>query len=246
MVTFNINLRRGRPADERSRDMPTLLRLDASANTSSSLTRALADRFVDEWRTLRPQDRLIARDVGVSPPPALSQAFLAAAFEKGERSEEQKAALTLSDELIGELEAADLIIIATPMYNYGMPAALKAWFDQVIRINKTFSFDLARGDQPLEPIMNGKMLAVLTSSGEFGFAPGELNESAGHLVPHIRTCAKYLGAAHIRHVGIEYQEFGDERHRASKEAAFAAIPGLVAELSSRLLGYGRAEPAFAS
>ena len=85
--------------------MPTLLRLDASANTSSSLTRALADRFVCEWRALRPDDRLIRRDVGATPPPALSQAFLAAAFEKGERSTEQKAVLKLSDELIGELEA---------------------------------------------------------------------------------------------------------------------------------------------
>ena len=226
--------------------MPTLLRLDASANTSSSLTRALADRFVDEWSALRPQDRLIVRDVGVAPPPALSEAFLAAAFEKGERSGAQKSVLKLSDELIGELEAADIIIIATPMYNYGMPAALKAWFDQVIRINKTFSFDLARGDQPLEPIMNGKMLAVLTSSGEFGFAPGELNESAGHLVPHIRTCAKYLGADYIHHIGIEYQEFGDERHRASKEAAFAAVSDLVAELSSCVSERGRAEPALAS
>ncbi|PQA88784.1 FMN-dependent NADH-azoreductase [Hyphococcus luteus] len=226
--------------------MPTLLRLDASANTSSSLTRALADRFVDEWRALRPDDRLIRRDVGATPPPALSEAFLAAAFEKGERSADQHAVLKLSDELIGELEAADVIVIATPMYNYGMPAALKAWFDQVIRINKTFSFDLARGDRPLEPILNGKTLAVLTSSGEFGFAPGGLNESAGHLVPHIRTCAKYLGADHIRHVGIEYQEFGDARHRASKEAAFAAIPDLVAELSSRAPDDDRAEPAFAS
>lgn len=226
--------------------MPTLLRLDASANTSSSLTRALADRFVCEWRALRPDDRLIRRDVGARPPPALSQAFLAAAFEKGERSTEQKAVLKLSDELIGELEAADVIVIATPMYNYGMPAALKAWFDQVIRINKTFSFDLARGDRPLEPILNGKMLAVLTSSGEFGFTPGGFNESAGHLVPHIRTCAKYLGADHIRHVGIEYQEFGDERHRASKVAAFAAIPELVAEFSSRVPDYARAEPARAS
>ncbi len=223
--------------------MPKLLRLDASANTSTSLTRALADRFVNEWRALRPQDGLIARDVGAAPPPALSQDFLAAAFEKGERSAQQKAVLKLSDELIGELEAADVIIIATPMYNYGMPAALKAWFDQVIRINKTFSFDLARGDRPLEPILSGKMLAVLTSSGEFGFAPGGFNESASHLMPHIRTCAKYLGADHIRHVGIEYQEFGDERHRASKEAAFAAIPELVAELSSRMPDDARAEPA---
>jgi len=64
--------------------------------------------------------------------------------------------VALSDILIGELVQSEIIVITTPMYNYGMPASLKAWFDQVIRINKTFSFDLARGDKPIEPIQNGK------------------------------------------------------------------------------------------
>ena len=58
------------------------------------------------------------------------------------------------------------------MHNYGMPSALKSWFDKVIRIEKTFTFDLARGDFPLEPIMGGKTLVVLSSRGEFGFGPG--------------------------------------------------------------------------
>jgi len=51
---------------------------------------------------------------------------------------------------------SDVIIIATPMYNYGMPAALKAWFDQVIRVNETLSLDLVRGDWPLKPVLSGK------------------------------------------------------------------------------------------
>ena len=57
-----------------------------------------------------------------------------------------------------------------------MPAALKAWFDQVVRIDKTFTFDLTRGDAPLEPILVGKTLILLTSWGEFGFAAGGPNE----------------------------------------------------------------------
>jgi len=77
--------------------------------------------------------------------------------------------VTLSDILTGELVQSEIIVITTPMYNYGMPASLKAWFDQVIRINKTFSFDLARGDQPIEPIQSGKTLVILSASGEGGF-----------------------------------------------------------------------------
>ena len=79
------------------------------------------------------------------------------------------------------------------MYNYGMPAALKSWFDNIIRIGKTFTFDLARGDYPLEPIMTGKTLVILSSRGEFGFEPGGVREGMNHLETHIRTCAPTLG-----------------------------------------------------
>lgn len=210
--------------------MATILRIDSSARTSRSLTRQLADTFVAHWRVRSPDSEVLTRDVGKSPPPAVSEAWIAAAFAGTERTAEQRALLALSDELIGEIEASNLILIAAPMYNYGMPSSLKAWFDQVVRIDRTFSFDLSRGDRPLEPILNGKALVVFTSSGEFGFEAGGINEGTGHLLPHIRTCAKYLGATVIEHVGIEFQEFGDARHEASRVAAFSAIPDLVGRL----------------
>ena len=117
------------------------------------------------------------------------------------------------------------------MYNYGMPAALKAWFDQVVRIGKTFTFDLARGDRPLEPMFSGKTLVLLTSWGEFGFGSGELNQGRDSLTPHVRTASRYLGVDEFHHIGIEYQEFGDRRFETSREAAFAAIEPLVESLS---------------
>lgn len=105
------------------------------------------------------------------------------------------------------------------MYNYGMPAQLKAWFDQIIRINKTFDFDLARGDRPLAPIFSGKSLLIITSSGEFGFEKGGINEASSHLVPHLRTLSKYLGATDIYEITSEYQEFADQRHERSLQMA---------------------------
>ena len=211
----------------------TLLRVDASARSTRSVTRELGDRFVEEWRSCRPGDRVIVRDVGTAPPPAVSEEWIAAAFAE-ERTDQQRQALALSDELIDEVEQADLIVLATPMYNYGMPAALKAWFDQVIRIGRTFSFDLARGDHPLEPTLSGKELVVLSSVGEFGFGPGGVNESAGHLIPHIKTASKYLGVAdRVRSIEVEYQEFKDERHAASRAAATREISKLVLELAGQ-------------
>ena len=211
--------------------MTTLLRIDASARRARSLTRGLANLFQTQWRERRPSDRFLHRDLAETPPPFVTEAWIAAAFAKGERTREQAAILALSDELIAEVEAADILVMAAPMYNYGMPAALKAWFDQVIRVDRTFTFDLSRGDRPLEPILSDKILVILMSSGEFGFGPGEINEGAGHLVPHIRTAAFYLGVGdRIHHVGVEYQEFGDERHHASIDAAKRDVASLAARL----------------
>lgn len=224
--------------------MTTILKLQASARTTGSLSRKLSDAFVDAWRSAESDVAVIHRDLGRSPPPAVSEPWIAAAFTPDEeRNDKQRKLLALSDELIGELARAHIVVIGTPMYNYGMPAALKAWFDQVIRINKTFTFDLARGDQPLEPILCGKPLVLLTSCGEFGFEPGGPNEGAGHLVPHIKTASKYLGADHVSHVGVEFQEFGDARHETSKEKAFRDLAALVPALQSRLAtaGEGGAE-----
>ena len=212
--------------------MTTLLRLDASARTTRSLSRRLADAFVDTWRARWPQSEVLARDIGINPPLFVTEDWIAAAFAAPEqRTDAQRALLAPSDAMIDEVRWADIVVMATPMYNYGMPASLKAWFDQVIRIGETFTFDLARGDRPLAPIFSGKQLVILTSSGEFGFEPGGFNAAAGHLVPHIRTASHYLGVEAVHHIGIEYQEFRDHRHAASVDAAHAAIPGLIDAMS---------------
>ena len=200
--------------------MTTLLHIDASARGPRSLSRRLSEHFVSTWITHRSSDTVIVRDVGRHPPPITTEFWIGSVFtSEEERTDEQRAAIKDSDELIAELAAADLIVLGTPMYNYGMPAALKAWFDNVIRIGKTFTFDLARGDYPLEPIMTGKTLVILSARGEFGFEPGGVREDMNHLETHIRTCARYLGVEQTHLIAIDYQEFGDERHkRSTKEA----------------------------
>ena len=128
--------------------------------------------------------------------------------------------LAWSDAALAELEAADLVVVGAPMYNYGLPSSLKAWLDQVIRIGRSFSFDLARGDWPIEPIMRGKRMVVLSARGEFGF-DGGVRAAWNHFDPHLATCARYLGVDPdtIHGVAVEYQEFGDARHDRSRAEA---------------------------
>lgn len=219
--------------------MATLLQIDASVRENcnptpayNSISKSIAATFVEQWQAINTEGKIIHRDVGTNPPDFINQDWIAAAFTPNDKkTDAQKALLSLSDTLISELERADIIVMSSPMYNYGMPAALKAWFDQVIRIHRTFSFDLARGDFPLEPIMSGKTLVLITSSGEFGFGIGEIRQKMNHLGPHIQTLSHYLGVETFHEINAEYQEFNDQRHITSVSNAHKAAKELAQELS---------------
>jgi len=212
--------------------MTTLLHIDASAQTDLSISRQLSAAFVSTWLEQNPNDTVIRRDLSKTPPGFVTQEWIAACFTpEADRTPEMHEALVESDELIAELEAADIVVLGTPMYNYGMPAVLKAWVDRVIRIGKTFSFDRARGDYPLEPIFSGKTLVALTSKGEFGFSSGGIREHMNHLDGHIESVTHYLGLSERHFVNSEYQEFADERHKQSRSKAEADTIALAKQLA---------------
>lgn len=179
---------------------------------------------------------MIRRDLAIDAPPHLTEAWIAAAFTPVDaRDAAMRSTLAWSDAALAKIEAADILVLGVPMHNYGMPALLKGWIDQVVRIGRTFSFDLARGDRPLEPILSGKHLVVLSARGEFGFAPGGERHGDNHLDPHIATCARYLGVGGnaIDTIAVEYQEFGDERHQRSLAGAIARAEALAVQLARR-------------
>lgn len=215
--------------------MPTLLRIDASAQLEErSLTRHLTGLFTQNFLAQAPDTKVITRDVGLNPIPAIDHKFIHAAFTPLEEREPwMSERLALSDELVDEVIAADIVVLGAPMYNYGMPTALKGWIDHIARIGRTFSFDLARGDTPIEPILSGKRLVVLSSRGEFGFAPGGVRAHLNALDPALAACAHYFGVAQadIDTIAIEYQEFKDARHEASVEAAETRTRALAAKLA---------------
>jgi FMN-dependent NADH-azoreductase len=203
--------------------MTTLLRVDASARIDRSITRQMADRFIDGWRSGEPDVRIVQRDVGRHPPSVVSESWIRAeSTPVEERTPEMVQALAESMALIDEVRRADVLVLAAPLYNYGLPASLKAWIDQIVRPGQTFSFDLQRGDFPIQSTLSGKSLVVLSSRGEFGFEPGGIRDGWNHLSPHLRTVAtRLLGIAadDIHEIASEYQEFGDERHDRSREQA---------------------------
>ena len=120
--------------------MSTVLVLNSSASGTASVSRQLVARAVAELRVQDPDLRVVARDLGTDPIPHLTLESATALRGADPVNQEQAAAQALSNQLISELKAADVIVIGAPMYNFGIPSTLKAWFDYVLRAGLTFRY----------------------------------------------------------------------------------------------------------
>ena len=139
--------------------MTKLLVVETSPRGNHSISRNMTRRFVAEWRAAHPGGEVVERDLMQTELPFVTAPWLQAYFTPAEQhSPEMKKALRLSNELVGEILAADHIVIATPVYNYNVPAALKAWIDHIVRKGLTLGFDGAG-------LVTGKTATVLLASG---------------------------------------------------------------------------------
>ncbi len=188
---------------------------------------------MDCWRGLRPADTSTYRDVGLLPPAPVSGDWIASAFTQPERRDAAMCAhLAESDVLTAEIIAADLIVIGAPMYNFGIPAPLKAWIDNIVRVGVTFGFDRARQGEPYWPMLpSGKRMIILTARGDYGYGPGERLADINLVEAGLRIPMAYIGLTDTETIAVEYDEFADERLAASLLAAETTIDQLVDRLA---------------
>lgn len=193
--------------------MSTALVITSSALGEASVSNQLVEETVSRLRSQDPALRVIARDLGHDPVPHLT-IDSATALRGGEpRNEAQAAARTLSDGLIAELMAADLIIIGAPMYNFGMPSTLKAWFDYILRAGITFRYS----ETGPEGLLKGKRALVIESRGGFySEGPAQMMDSQE---PHIRTLLGFMGISDVTFLRAEKLAFGPDM----REQAIAAV-----------------------
>jgi len=139
--------------------MTNLLMIEASPRGNSSVSRHMAVEYIDEWQRANPNGKVIQRDLTNTPLKFTDAPWLTAYFTPPDKqSAEMKDALKLSDELVEELLGADVIVIGTPVYNYNVPAVLKAWFDHIVRKGMTLGFSG-------EGLLKDKRCTVLLASG---------------------------------------------------------------------------------
>ena len=187
----------------------SILLISSSPNLEGSASRALAQTLAD---SLAGDAHIVVRDLGANPPPHLDQETIGAFYTpEAERTAEQNRKLALSDELIDELFAADAIVIAAPMHNFGITSSLKAWIDQVARVGRTFE---PTGQGPKGLVTDRPVYVVTTRGGVYG--PGTPFNHLDHLEPYLRRALNFIGLENISFIYAEGTTKGDDGIKAAQ------------------------------
>lgn len=178
-----------------------LLLLNASARHDRSVTRTLGDRLARAWLDSHPGGEIVRRDVGLEPPSAIDQAWIAAAYARNP-GPEARVSLAESETLIDEIDAADAIVIGTPLYNFGMPATLKLWIEQIIRVDRTFRIETGPEGESYLPVLRPKPVFVVVSAGNPAFLNDGPLAALNFLRSHLGAILEFLGFTDVTFIEL--------------------------------------------
>lgn len=197
--------------------MNRILAIHASPRAERSHSRRLAESFLAALT----QSGVTRREVGRADLPHVGEAFISAAFhpEPEHRPLTMQADLALSDQLVDELLAHDLLVISTPMYNFSVPSGLKAWVDQIVRLGRTFALHAHDGEAQYEPLLKGRKALIITSRGGAGMGPGGELEWMNHADAWLRVALGFLGIEDVKVIAAEGEEGNPEAFKASYQQA---------------------------
>lgn len=194
-----------------------ILQINSSVRGAASESSRVASQIAAKFAAANAGASVTVRDLGANPHPVLDEATLGALFTPLEqRTAAQSARVALDDALIAEVQAADVVVIGAPMYNFGMPIQLKAWFDAIARAGVTFRYT-ASGP---EGLLTGKKVFVATARG--GIYPADADPQ----VPHIRMLLNFLGMTDNQFIYSSGLAMGPEaaaKGQADADAAVAAL-----------------------
>jgi FMN-dependent NADH-azoreductase len=200
--------------------MTNILILDSAATGEESVSRRLTAAAAEALRRRDRSARIVVRDVGADPVPHLNARTVPAIRAGLAETDEAAAALALSDALVAELAEADVVVIGAPMYNFGMPSTLKAWFDHVLRARITFRYT----ESGPEGLMKGKKAIVVeTRAGFYSEGPAAAMDSQE---PHLRNLLGFMGIDDVTFVRAEKLAFGPEAAEQAVADAAARLADL--------------------
>ncbi len=190
-----------------------ILRIDASARRSGSVTRDLNDKLIETLS--QAADVMVTHRDLATPLPLLTEEWISANFtDPSQRSADQKQVLAFSDELVGELKAADVLVIGLPIYNFGVPAAMKAWVDLVARARETFRYSEAGPVGLLE----GKRAIVTVASGGT-----EAGSSIDYATTYMKHVLGFIGITDVEFVNADQMMIDADASLAAAERKIEAL-----------------------
>ena len=170
--------------------MPSLLAIESSPRGEYSISRNLTGSFIETWKAEHSGGTVVVRDLMKTDLPFIDLPWIAGAYTPAEKhSPEMKKALVISDELIAELQAADHIVIGTSLYNFSIPAVLKAYIDHIVRVNVTFT-------RSYEGLLKGKKATVILASGGV-YTPGSQTESYNVATSYLKQILGFIGITDV-------------------------------------------------
>jgi FMN-dependent NADH-azoreductase len=202
-----------------------LLQIDSSGR-STSVTRKLTAKFAEEWKKSYPTSRVIHRDLAASAVPLITDDWSATFLDASKLTPDQQSYLATSDQLIEELQSADTVVIGAPMYNFSIPAPLKAWIDHVVRIGKTFGY----GPNGPQGLLGRKNVVVITSRGG-AYEKGSARSAFDFQEPYLQHILGFIGLTDITFIHVENQ--ASVQAPLSVATAGEQIEGIVAERGRR-------------
>ena len=202
---------------EKRTKMKNILLIQSSPRGLESYSQKVARSIVSDLEERYLDAKVVVRDLAQNPPPHVGEAFVGGISTGPEqRTPEQTKALILSDVLIDELLAADVIVFAVPMHNFGPPSTLKAWVDHVVRIGRTVAYSSQKGP---EGMLNGKRaILVLASGGVYSDGPAK---PLDFQEPYLRAILGFIGLTDVDAVrveGVAVSAIGPEKAVASAMA----------------------------
>ncbi|MBA1201494.1 FMN-dependent NADH-azoreductase [Pseudomonas capeferrum] len=195
--------------------MSRVLIIESSARQQDSVSRQLTQAFISQWKATHPADEINVRDVAANPLPHLDSILIGGWMKtEDQRSSDERDALARSDALTDELLAADVLVMAAPMYNFTIPSTLKAWLDHVLRAGITFKYT-PTGPQGL---LTGKRAIVLTARG--GIHMGAVTD---HQEPYLRQVMAFIGIHDVTFIHAEGLNMSGDFHEQGLNQAKAQL-----------------------
>jgi FMN-dependent NADH-azoreductase len=197
-----------------------ILQINSSARTEGSHSTKLANALVERIRADNPGATLTLRDLARRPHPHFDESTLQALFMPADqRTPQHTERIALDDVLIAEVQAADVLVLGVPMYNFGAPAQLKNWIDAISRAQVTFRY-IANGPEGL--LKGKKVYVALTRGGLYRNTPTDTQ------VPYLKTIFGFLGMTDVQFVYAEGLAMGPEAEQNALASAQSQIEELLA------------------